>query len=167
MHIKTSSHSENSAANSSAISEAASVVINRRTFVAQLETIGVACAIPALLSGCASVRYAQSTAEPERLVVLRSALSSSGTALVETPDDQLPVFLRRVNENEFVALSTKCTHRGCQVESAGNQLACPCHGSVFSLTGERLQGPAELPLARYAVTSDETRVYISRKAVNE
>jgi Rieske Fe-S protein len=148
------------------VGDSAPTPISRRAFVAQLETLGAACAIPALLSGCASVRYAQSTTEPERLVVLRSSLSSSGTALVETPDDQLPVLLRRVNDNEFVALSTKCTHRGCQVESAGNQLSCPCHGSVFSLTGERLQGPAELPLARYAVTSDETRVYISRKAVN-
>lgn len=141
--------------------------VTRREFVVQVERIGMACLLPTVLASCASVRYAQSAVEVDRLVVLRSELSSVGTALVETPDDQLPIFLRRVSDSEFVALSTKCTHRGCQVESAGSQLTCPCHGSVFSLNGERLQGPAERPLSRYNVTTDEQRIYINRKAVTE
>ena len=141
--------------------------VTRREFVVQVERIGIACLLPTVLASCASVRYAQSAVEVDRLVVLRSELSSVGTALVETPDDQLPILLRRVSDSEFVALSTKCTHRGCQVESAGSQLACPCHGSVFSLNGERLQGPAERPLSRHTVTADEQRIYINRKAVTE
>ena len=141
--------------------------VTRREFVAQVERIGVACLLPTVLASCAGVRYAQSAVEVDRLVVLRSELSNAGTAFVETPDDQLPIFLRRVSESEFVALSTKCTHRGCQVESAGTQLACPCHGSVFSLKGERLQGPAERPLSRYSVTADAQRIYINRRAVTE
>lgn len=141
--------------------------LTRREFIAQAERIGAACLLPTVLASCASVRYAQSAVENDRLVVLRSELSAAGTALVETPDDQLPIFLRRVNGSEFVALSTRCTHRGCQVEAGANQLACPCHGSVFSLTGERLQGPAERPLLRYPATADDQRVYISRKAATE
>jgi Rieske Fe-S protein len=139
--------------------------MNRRAFVA--ETIGISCAVPALLAGCASVRYANAAVENERLVVLRTELSPAGTALVETPDEQLPILLRRTSDTEFVALSTKCTHRGCQVEQAGAQLSCPCHGSVFSLTGERLQGPADRPLTRFAVSADERNIYISRRAVSE
>ena len=141
--------------------------VTRREFVVHVERIGIACLLPTVLASCVSVRYAQSAVEVDRLVVLRSELSSVGTALVETPDDQLPILLRRVSDSEFVALSTKCTHRGCQVESAGNQLTCPCHGSVFSLSGDRLQGPAERPLSRYTVTADEQRIYINRKAVTE
>lgn len=150
-----------------ATTESCSANIGRREFVHQVEAIGVACLLPTLLSACASVRYAQSVAEADRIVVPRSELSASGTALVETPDDQLPVFLRRVTATEFVALSTKCTHRGCQVEAGSAQLTCPCHGSAFSLTGERLQGPAERPLARFSVTADDRSIYISRKAVTE
>lgn len=138
---------------------------SRRQFVVQMEAIGVACLLPTVLASCASVRYAKAVAENERLVVARTELSAAGTALVETPDEQLPIFLRRVTDSEFVALSTKCTHRGCQVESAGSQLVCPCHGSEFSLTGEKLKGPAEKPLTRFAATSDERNIYISRRPV--
>lgn len=141
--------------------------ISRREFVVAAETIGIACVVPGLLTGCASVRYAKTAVESDRIVVLRSELSTAGTALVETPDEQLPILLRRVSDSEFVALSTKCTHRGCQVEHAGTQLACPCHGSVFSLTGERLQGPADRPLMRFPVTADERSIFISRRAVSE
>lgn len=137
--------------------------ISRRVFVSQLETIGVACLLPTVLSACTSVRYAKSVTESERIVVPRAELSTAGTALVESPDDQLPVFVHRINDTEFAAVSTKCTHRGCQVEPAGGQLVCPCHGSEFTLTGERTKGPAEKPLGRFAVTADERNIYISRK----
>lgn len=141
--------------------------VSRRAFVTQLEVLGVACLLPTVIAGCASVRYAKAVTENERLVVPRTELSAAGTALVESPDEQLPIFLRRINESEFIALSTRCTHRGCQVESAGNQLVCPCHGSEFALTGERTKGPAEKPLTRFAVTSDERNIYVSRKPVAE
>lgn len=145
--------------------------MNRRQFMRTIEQASVASLAPVVCApfigaACASVRYAQSSVERERIVVRRTELSAAGTALVETPDEQLPIFLRRVSDNEFVALSTKCTHRGCQVEHTGTQMACPCHGSVFSLEGQRLQGPADRPLQRFQVTADATNVYISRTAVS-
>jgi cytochrome b6-f complex iron-sulfur subunit len=52
------------------------------------------------------------------------------------------------------ALSSTCTHLGCMTryvpESA--QLACPCHGSRFSLEGKVTAGPAPRPLRRLQVT---------------
>ena len=141
--------------------------LSRRDFVLQAEAIAAACLLPTMVAGCASVRYVKSTTESERIVVPRAELSAAGTALVESPDEQLPIFLRRLSEAEFVALSTKCTHRGCQVESAGSQLVCPCHGSEFSLTGERTKGPAEKPLTRFAVTTNERNIYVSRRPVAE
>jgi cytochrome b6-f complex iron-sulfur subunit len=54
----------------------------------------------------------------------------------------------------FFALSSVCTHLGCMTryvpESA--QLACPCHGSRFSLEGKVTAGPAPRPLRRLQVT---------------
>ncbi len=80
-----------------------------------------------------------------------------GTALVFTfpPDDEThgTVFLTR--EAELRALSTRCTHAACTVawQRKGNteNLKCPCHGSRFDTAGQVLNGPAKLPLTRYAV----------------
>jgi len=57
------------------------------------------------------------------------------------------------NEN-FVALSSACTHEGCAVEydNSANNLPCDCHGAVFSTSGSVLNGPATVPLKKYQVS---------------
>ena len=50
------------------------------------------------------------------------------------------------------AISTRCTHVGCQVRfnSAERTWDCPCHGSRFTVDGDILNGPATRRLDRYA-----------------
>ena len=59
-----------------------------------------------------------------------------------------------VNANDYIfALSEKCPHLGCHVpfcESSG-RFECPCHGSVYDLAGEYIQGPAPRGMDRYEV----------------
>ena len=56
----------------------------------------------------------------------------------------------RDEDGSVVAVSTRCTHLGCQVNwnSAERSWDCPCHGSRFAPTGEVLQGPAVHRLER-------------------
>ncbi|HYP55299.1 MAG TPA: FAD-dependent oxidoreductase [Solirubrobacterales bacterium] len=54
----------------------------------------------------------------------------------------------RRDDGTLVAVSTRCTHLGCQVKwnTAERSWDCPCHGSRFTPEGAILQGPAVDPL---------------------
>ncbi len=62
----------------------------------------------------------------------------------------------RTGDNQYAALSKICTHQGCTVEydSSVNQLPCPCHGSLYSISGEVINGPAPQSLKKYTVIHD-------------
>lgn len=51
----------------------------------------------------------------------------------------------------FFILSPICTHLGCHVDwvPSANQFHCPCHGSVYTIDGLNVSGPAPLPLGIY------------------
>ena len=58
-----------------------------------------------------------------------------------------------------------CTHLGCL--TAWNQdlgiIACPCHGSKFTRTGEKIEGPAPKPLPWLKTwVSDEGDLMVDR-----
>jgi len=47
-------------------------------------------------------------------------------------------------------LSATCSHLGCSVSlNEGKGFNCPCHGSVFGLSGAVKRGPATSPLSHY------------------
>lgn len=84
-----------------------------------------------------------------------------GVLLVRTRDLPMPIVLRRLQVNEIVALSTICSHAGCEVRVLPNRFECPCHGSEYDADGEVLEGPASQPLQRFAVAETE-QAYIIR-----
>ena len=88
--------------------------------------------------------------EDARVGIGRPEEIAPGTVMV-VPKHRLYVI--RAAEG-FFALSSICTHLGCmtryQPESA--QIACPCHGSRFSLEGKVTAGPAPRPLRRLQLT---------------
>jgi Rieske Fe-S protein len=57
--------------------------------------------------------------------------------------------LYRDPRGELHAISSICTHRGCDVDwnEEDKVWDCPCHGSRFAPTGAVLRGPALKPLA--------------------
>ena len=78
-----------------------------------------------------------------------------GSALLVEGGGGAPVVVAQPTAGRIVAFSGLCTHQGCAVAVAGQELDCPCHGSRFdALTGAVLQGPATDPLTPYEVRVD-------------
>ena len=58
----------------------------------------------------------------------------------------------RTGASAYAAFSMICTHQQCLTDVRNNRFECPCHGSRFANDGSVINGPAELPLQRLAVT---------------
>jgi cytochrome b6-f complex iron-sulfur subunit len=66
-------------------------------------------------------------------------------------------FLVNTEDDGVRALWWKCPHLGCTVPwIAGEELfICPCHGSVYAYSGERISGPAPYGLNEMLVTTND------------
>lgn len=144
------------------------MTIPRRTFLRRAQQValgacalGARAALPMLGAGCASVPYVLGERRDDAVDLPFSALDANGRALVEVPELDLPIFVRRIAGRPAIALSTRCSHRGCEVEPFADRLICPCHGSEYTLEGAVLQGPAELPLQQFPVRELSDRLVIA------
>ncbi|HTZ44340.1 MAG TPA: Rieske (2Fe-2S) protein [Jatrophihabitans sp.] len=111
------------------------------------------------LAGCAKA------APPDNPTVTGSAGAGSGGgtlanlssipvggAVSATAPDGAKIIISRPTASSVAAFSAICTHQGCVVVPAGQQLDCPCHGSVYNATtGAVINGPAPRPLPAVSV----------------
>jgi Rieske Fe-S protein len=83
-----------------------------------------------------------------------SPLANVGSAaLVQYPGGVL--LAAHTAQSSFTALSSICTHQGCQIsnyDSGSKNFVCLCHGSQFTTSGQVSQGPAGSPLAQHATS---------------
>jgi len=77
------------------------------------------------------------------------------------------LWLRRVNESEFIAFSVNCTHLGCPVRwlADADLFMCPCHGGVYYQDGTVAAGPPPKPLIRYDVRTANGQVEIKTMSI--
>lgn len=73
------------------------------------------------------------------------------------------IIIIRTSDTQYVALSKICTHQGCTVmyNASSNEIPCPCHGSLYSISGNVLKGPATKSLKQYNTKLDGTTLIIS------
>lgn len=57
------------------------------------------------------------------------------------------LLITRIDDKSLVAISSKCTHRGCEVawHADAKQLQCPCHHAAFDTTGKNIHGTERDP----------------------
>lgn len=132
----------------------------RREFVRELAVLAGGSAALMWLASCKSHTYVQGTVAGNRIIVSKADFSENTFVVVKSEKYPAPIYLRRLNENQYTALLMECTHKQCEVRAYKNVLQCPCHGSEFSYTGEVLEPPATEPLKRFTVTTDDQNIII-------
>jgi cytochrome b6-f complex iron-sulfur subunit len=77
------------------------------------------------------------------------------------------VYIIRDKSGYFYALSATCTHLGCITSWKGEEgvIACPCHGSRFDLTGQKIAGPAPRPLPRIKMDLNDKGELVVDKSI--
>jgi len=71
-------------------------------------------------------------------------------------------YISRLEDGSFLALWHRCTHLGCTVpwrEDEG-QFHCPCHSSIFNVTGEVISGPAPRPMDLFPIKVEEGQLLV-------
>jgi len=89
-----------------------------------------------------------------------TSLNTAGGFFVESVTG---VIIARTLQNEFIAVSSICTHQGVTIEyqSNANRFFCAAHGSAFDTKGSVTTGPATASLKQYktTLTGSMLRVY--------
>jgi menaquinol-cytochrome c reductase iron-sulfur subunit len=77
-------------------------------------------------------------------------------------EQRIPIYVRRIDETQFLVLSPQCTHLGCMTQWNGNahEFLCPCHAGVFDADGKNIAGPPPRPLDRYEVKLENGRLFV-------
>lgn len=78
------------------------------------------------------------------------------------PLERRAVYAWRSAEDTASVYSRSCTDLGCPVTwDPGSQcFFCPCHGGIFAKDGQRMAGPPNRPLYRYASRIRRGRIEI-------
>ena len=90
-------------------------------------------------------------------------LASGASRLIQANGTNEKILVVHRGGGKLSAVSAICTHKGCNVkyDIKLGHLVCPCHDSQYSLEGQNIKGPAELPLKQYNVETEDGWIVIS------
>jgi Rieske Fe-S protein len=119
--------------------------LSRREFLTR-SSLAVAGAA-ALAAGCGDGQFgplALTPTNPTSAITIKVA-SLPGLAAVGQPVKLAPtvglIAVKRTGTSTFAAISTVCTHQGCEIDVTGTTFECPCHNSRYDSDGHVTRQP--------------------------
>jgi quinol---cytochrome c reductase iron-sulfur subunit, bacillus type len=149
--------------------------MRRRTFLTRITgvimgLIGISLSIPLIgyVVSPALRRQAREWADAGGIDALTEGRPQELTYIVTINDGWMKteaeksVWAVRQSDGSVTVFSPLCTHLGCgyRWDTGDLRFKCPCHGSVFDVTGKVIAGPAPRPLDRLPVKIENGRVFI-------
>jgi cytochrome b6-f complex iron-sulfur subunit len=124
----------------------------RRSFLNRLwKVLGIAAAAEFLSVAVAYLWPRKKRDEHEALVEAGPVAEFTPASVTAFPASRF--YLVRLQDGGFLALSSTCSHLGCTVpwNEKDRTFPCPCHASVFNMTGQVLSPPAPRALDLHPV----------------
>jgi menaquinol-cytochrome c reductase iron-sulfur subunit len=90
-----------------------------------------------------------------KVITIADGVGETGKTTVyvrkRNPDIDTEKLPKGFEDEQYVAVSTRCMHLGCPVRyvDAAQRFICPCHGGVYNFRGEVDGGPPVRPLDRF------------------
>jgi|SRR5664279_741069 len=139
--------------------------MNRREVIQKFLTGGtVLVFVPSVIESCVKNSPADNGTLNSGTTVTVDLSQANNASLNKSGGSVITQNILIINlDNKFVALSSICTHQGCTVgyNKVSNDIECPCHGSVYSVAGSVIVGPAVSPLHSFPVTQAGTVLTIT------
>ena len=86
------------------------------------------------------------------------------TKIINPADKKRPIIVTRISETVYTALSSRCTHLGCELSlPEKNIITCKCHKSQFDLNGKVLHKPAKKSLKAFSAKLDGSILTITEQ----
>jgi cytochrome b6-f complex iron-sulfur subunit len=150
-----------------------SAEVDRREFVTLATVAAAATAVAACACTCASAQAAEEGGPPQRGPTPATALQKTpvdvGPKSDYTSDGVVDKFAKShrvlvvTNEKKIYAICATCTHKNCATKAKDGAIACPCHGSKFSVQGTPTKGPAKVSLYRFGLSvNDKGNIVVDR-----
>jgi cytochrome b6-f complex iron-sulfur subunit len=137
---------------------------SRRSFLRSMTSlaglIGIAVVLSSIKlpvsSSLSTVTKTTGAGVPAGAVAKMSDLKVNTPVYFEYPSGH-PNMLVLKSDGTMNAVSILCTHVCCECEyiQSSKVLSCPCHGSLFSIDGTLLRGPANADLPTILFTTDQ------------
>lgn len=76
-------------------------------------------------------------------------------------------YIKRVKDDEVIAISAGCTHLGCIVtwDEDHKIFKCPCHDGRYDTEGRVIAGPPPKPLRRHKTKIEDGRILLATETV--
>src|SRR4051812_35747868 len=111
--------------------------LSRREFLSR--TTLAAAGAAALVAGCGDGQFGPTALKQTTNTVSFKVSSVPGLditgQLVKIPAQIGLIAVKRTGATTFAAISTVCTHQGCETNIVSGAFVCPCHGSRFDANG--------------------------------
>jgi len=142
--------------------------MDRRQFLSFVGLGLIASSLPVAIAACSSKnKNNQTNSNPDNNnnnnnlinLGLISKLEQEGQLLNK---DQEIIVIKNPDNDQLIALSAKCDHKGCLVNWKPDQkiFECPCHEAQFAIDGKVLKKPATSDLKIYSAINQNGSIFV-------